>query len=91
MGLVGTRYSIDTEIIIRAGKLRARFAHVPVRVIYEGAASHYRPVRDTAHIVLSAARFKVDEGDLRTDPGPNAWRKLVSLPQVREPLPIVAL
>jgi len=91
MGLVGTRYSIDTEIIIRAGKLRARFAHVPVRVIYEGAASHYRPVRDTAHIVLSAARFKVDEGDLRTDPGPNAWRKLVRLPQVREPLPIVAL
>lgn len=33
MGLVGNRYSIDTEIIVRAGKLRARFAHVPVRVI----------------------------------------------------------
>ena len=73
-------------MIVRAGKLRARFAHVPVRVIYEGAVSHYRPVRDTVHIVLSAARFKIDEGDLRVDPGPNAWRKLVSLPQVREPL-----
>ncbi len=85
MGLVGNRYSIDTEIIVRAGKLRARFAHVPVRVIYEGAVSHYRPVNDTVHIVLSAARFKVDERDLRRDPGPNAWRKLVAVPAVREP------
>ena len=74
MGLVGRRYSVDTEILVRAGKLRARFAHVPVQVIYDGAVSHYRPLRDTVHIVLSAARFKVDEGDLRFDPGPEAWR-----------------
>ncbi len=87
MGLVGSRYSIDTEIIVRAGKLRARFAHVPVRVIYEGAVSHYRPVKDTVHIVLSAARFKIDERDLRKDPGPAAWRKLVAVPPVREPVP----
>ena len=86
MGLVGNRYSVDTEIIVRAGKLRARFAHVPVRVIYEGAVSHYRPVFDTVHIVLSAARFKIDEGDLRVDPGPEAWRRLVSAPPVLEPL-----
>jgi glycosyltransferase involved in cell wall biosynthesis len=87
MGLVGNRYSVDTEIIVRAGKLRARFAHVPVRVIYEGAVSHYRPIFDTVHIVLSAARFKVDEADLRTDPGPAAWRRLVSAPPVLEPAP----
>jgi glycosyltransferase involved in cell wall biosynthesis len=86
MGLVGTRYSVDTEILVRAGKLRARFAHVPVRVIYEGAVSHYRPVFDTVHIVLSAALFKIDEGDLRVDPGPEAWRRLVSAPPVLEPL-----
>ena len=91
MGLVGNRYSVDTEIIVRAGKLRARFAHVPVRVIYEGAVSHYRPLKDTVHIVLSAARFKVDERDLRTDPGPNAWRKLVSVPPVAEPAAVAAL
>ena len=90
MGLIGTRYSIDTEIIVRAGKLRARFAHVPVRVIYEGAVSHYRPIKDTVHIVLSAARFKIDERDLRNDPGPNAWRKLVSVPHVTEPVPDLA-
>jgi glycosyltransferase involved in cell wall biosynthesis len=86
MGLVGNRYSVDTEIIVRAGKLRARFAHVPVRVIYEGAVSHYRPVFDTVHIVLSAARFKIDEGDLRVDPGAEAWRQLVDAPTVYEPL-----
>ena len=87
MGLVGKRYSVDTEILVRAGKLQARFAHVPVRVIYEGAVSHYRPIFDTVHIVLSAVRFKVDEGDLRMDPGPEAWRRLVSAPPVLEPLP----
>lgn len=86
MGLVGNRYSVDTEILVRAGKLQARFAHVPVRVIYEGAVSHYRPLFDTVHIVLSAVRFKIDEGDLRTDPGADAWRRLVSTPAVLEPL-----
>jgi glycosyltransferase involved in cell wall biosynthesis len=74
MALVGRRYAVDTEILVRAGKLGARFAHVPVQVIYDGAASHYRPLADTVHIVLSAVRFKVDEGDLRRDPGPAAWR-----------------
>ena len=89
MGLVGNRYSVDTEMIVRAGKLRARFAHVPVRVIYEGAVSHYRPVFDTVHIVLSAARFKIDETDLRTDPGPEAWRRLVNAPPVLSPSMVV--
>jgi len=86
MGLVGNRYSVDTEILVRAGKLLARFIHVPVRVIYGGSVSHYRPVFDTVHIVLSAARFKIDEGDLRVDPGAEAWRRLVSAPPVLEPL-----
>jgi glycosyltransferase involved in cell wall biosynthesis len=85
MGLVGNRYSVDTEIIVRAGKLRARFAHVPVRVIYSGSVSHYRPLPDTVHIVLSAVRFKIDEADLRVDPGPEAWRSLVSAQPVLEP------
>jgi hypothetical protein len=87
MGLVGSRYSVDTEILLRAGKLQARFAHVPVRVIYEGAVSYYRPIFDTVHIVLSAVRFKVDEGDLRVDPGPEVWRRLVSAPPILEPHP----
>ena len=82
MGLVGNRYSVDTEIIIRAAKLRARFAHVPVRVIYGDVVSHYRPIHDTVHIVLSAARFKLDERDLRTDPGAEAWSRSVAAGEV---------
>lgn len=74
MGLVANKYAIDTEILIRSKKLGASFAHVPVQVIYDGAVSHYRPLADTVHIVLSAVRFKVDEGDLRVDPGPEGWR-----------------
>lgn len=75
MRLVANRYAIDTEILVRCGKLRASFAHVPVQVIYDGVVSHYRPLADTVHIVLSAVRFKVDEGDLRVDPGPEVWRQ----------------
>jgi UDP-N-acetylglucosamine---dolichyl-phosphate N-acetylglucosaminyltransferase len=86
MGLVARRYAVDTEILVRAGKLRARFAHVPVQVIYDGALSHYSPVRDTVHIVLSAVRFKVDEGDSRDDPGPEAWRRAVAAPPVLPPV-----
>jgi len=85
MGLVASRYAVDTELLVRAGKLRARFAHVPVRVIYDGAQSHYRPLADTVHIVVSAGRVKVDERDLRADPGPATWRALVARPEVAEP------
>jgi glycosyltransferase involved in cell wall biosynthesis len=74
MGLVADRYAVDTEMLVRAGKLGACFAHVPVRVIYDGAGSHYRPLADTVHIVLSSVRFKLDDGDRRHDPGPAAWR-----------------
>ena len=85
MGLVGRRYAIDTEILVRAGKVGGRFAHVPVSVIYDGEPSFYRPVADTVHIVLSAVRFKVDEGDRRRDPGPAAWRAAVPAPPVLTP------
>lgn len=90
MGLVGRRYASDTEILVRAGKLRASFAQVTVNVIYDGARSHYRPLKDTVHIVLSAVRFKVDEGDLRRDPGPDLWRRMVASPEVLQPLPTPA-
>ncbi|MFI5165515.1 MAG: glycosyltransferase family 2 protein [Thermoanaerobaculales bacterium] len=87
MGLIGSRYSVDTEIIVRAGKLGARFAHVPVRVIYGDVVSHYRPIHDTVHIVLSAARFKIDERDLRVDPGAEVWRRAAGAPRGTPQLP----
>lgn len=91
MALVGSRFSVDTELFVRAGKLGARFTHVPVRVIYEaGGGSHYRPLRDTVNIVLSSVRFKVDEGDLRRDPGPEAWRARVAAPAVLGPTAVAS-
>lgn len=86
MGLVASKYAIDTEILIRSKKLGASFVHVPVQVIYDGTVSHYRPLIDTVHIVLSAVRFKVDEGDLRVDPGPDGWRA-----RFPHPLPVPGL
>lgn len=86
MELVGRRYSVDTEILVRAGRLRARFAHVPVRVIYNGQVSHFRPVADTVHIVFSAVPFKVDERLRRRDPGPAFFRLQAESLQVLPPL-----
>ncbi len=83
MALVGSAFSIDTEMIVRAGKLGGRFTHVPVRVIYDaGGGSHYRALPDTVNIVLSCVRFKVDERDLRWDPGPEGWRASVAAPPI---------
>lgn len=75
MRLQGLRYSIDSEILVRASRLGARFAHVPIKVIYEGAQSYYRPVADTIQIVLSAVRFTLFCSDLERDPGPEQWRR----------------
>lgn len=87
MVLVGNRFSVDTELMVRAGKLRARFTHVPVRVIYDaGGGSHFQGLRDTVHIVLSCARFKADEGELRRDPGADGWRNSVAAPPVLPPV-----
>jgi glycosyltransferase involved in cell wall biosynthesis len=85
MGLVGRRYAIDTELLVRASKLGASFAHVRVGAVYNGAPSHFRPVADTTRIVLAAVRFKVDTGDLRHDPGPEAWRRRVPSMEVLPP------
>lgn len=86
MELIGRRYSVDTEILVRAGRMRVSFAHVPVKVIYDGQVSHFRPVRDTVHIVLSAVPFKVDERVRRRDPGPGAFAALAEALAVRPPL-----
>ena len=85
MALMARGYAVDTELLVRAGKLGASFAHVPVRVIYDGARSHYRPLHDTVHIVASSMRFQIDKEDRRVDPGAKAWRALVPRPDVLEP------
>lgn len=85
MELIGRRYSVDTEILVRAGRMRVAFAHVPVRVIYNGQVSHFRPLRDTVHIVFSAVPFKVDERVRRWDPGPESFRPVAQALPVLPP------
>jgi len=55
-------YLIETEILLKAAPLVARFRHVPVRAIY-GGPSHYRPFRDTWIISWGAVYYKVFETD----------------------------
>ena len=56
--------AIESEMLIKAGRLGARVAHVRVRTIYNGCGSHFRPVTDTFRISCASVYFKVfDDGD----------------------------
>jgi glycosyltransferase involved in cell wall biosynthesis len=48
--LTARGYAVESEMLILAANRKARLAHVPIRVIYEGNTSHYRPVLDTIRI-----------------------------------------
>ncbi len=54
-------YAIESEMLIKAGRCAARLGHVPVRTIYEGQPSHFRPFADTVRIALASIRHKVDD------------------------------
>ena len=54
-------YAIESEMLIKAGKLCARLGHVPVRTIYNDEESHFRPLTDTLRIALASIQFKVDD------------------------------
>lgn len=51
-------YAVESEMLIKAANRRARLAQVPIRVIYEGNTSHYRPVLDTSRIALWSIYYK---------------------------------
>jgi glycosyltransferase involved in cell wall biosynthesis len=52
-------FAIESEMLIKASRQGARFAHVPVRTIYNGSSSHFRPVLDTLRISLASVYFQV--------------------------------
>ncbi len=65
--LVAAGFAIESEMLIRAARLGARFEHVPVRTIYNDGGSHFRPVLDTFRISCASIYFKVfDDLDART-------------------------
>jgi glycosyltransferase involved in cell wall biosynthesis len=59
LGLTADGYAIESEMLIKAARLGARISHAPVRAIYEGSASHFRPILDTTRICCSAIYYKV--------------------------------
>jgi glycosyltransferase involved in cell wall biosynthesis len=63
LSLSAKGYSIETEILLKAAPHVRRFASVPVRAIYNGEPSHYRPFRDTWIISWGAVYYKVFEMD----------------------------
>jgi hypothetical protein len=64
------RYAIETEMLIKAAQVGARFAYVPVRTIYGEQGSHFRPVPDTFQIACAAIYYKVFD-----DPRPPGERR----------------
>jgi glycosyltransferase involved in cell wall biosynthesis len=56
--LAARRYAVESEMLIKAANRGARLGQVPIRVIYDGYPSHFRPVVDTARIALWAIYCK---------------------------------
>jgi glycosyltransferase involved in cell wall biosynthesis len=52
-------YAIESEMLLKAARRGARVEHVPIRVIYDGLPSHFRPLRDVVRISCAAIYFKV--------------------------------
>ena len=63
LSLSAKGYSIETEILLKAAPHVSRFRSVPVRAIYNGEPSHYRPFRDTWTVSWGAVYYKVFEVD----------------------------
>jgi glycosyltransferase involved in cell wall biosynthesis len=56
---LGSRgYAVESEMLIKASHRGARLAQVPIRTIYEGNTSHYRPFADTVRIAFSCFYWK---------------------------------
>ena len=49
--LVTTRYDMESELLIRAGRRGYRIAAVPIESIYEGSVSHINPFVDTCRFM----------------------------------------
>lgn len=61
MALRATGYDIETEMLVKAGRLGGRIVHVPVTAVYNGARSKLRPVRDTTRTCFRAVFYRYIE------------------------------
>ena len=57
LDLESTGYELETEMLLKALRLGARWEVVPVSAVYDGEPSHFRPVMDTYRISMAALRY----------------------------------
>ena len=55
--LTATRYEIETELLLAAGRKRWKTVSVPVQSIYHGRPSHIRPLQDTWRLLQLIWRY----------------------------------
>ena len=60
MKLRATGYDIETEMLVKLGRLGGRIEHVPVTAVY-GVRSKLRPVRDTTRTCFRAVYYRFIE------------------------------
>ena len=56
--LRATGYDIETEMLVKVGRLGGRIVPVPVTAVYRGEASKLRPVRDTTRTCFRAVYYR---------------------------------
>lgn len=61
MTLRATGYEVETEMLVKAGRLGARVVGVPVSAVYGTAVSKLRPVRDTTRTCFLAVYYRFIE------------------------------
>ena len=61
MKLRATGYDIETEMLVKVGRLGGRIQHVHVSAVYNGAKSKLRPVRDTTRTCFRAVYYRYIE------------------------------
>ena len=59
--LRATGYDIETEMLVKVGRLGGRIEHVDVSAIYNGGTSKLRPVRDTTRTCFRAVYYRYIE------------------------------
>lgn len=61
MNLRATGYDIETEMLIKVGRLGGKIVQVPVSAVYGGGHSKLRPVRDTTRTCFRAVFYRYIE------------------------------
>jgi glycosyltransferase involved in cell wall biosynthesis len=66
LSLTGTKYEIETEMLIKLVRTGAALERVPIRRLqYAGANSKIRPFRDTFRTCMLALRYRFGKDDAR--------------------------